>query len=682
MGNGLKVSGQPNGSAANSLLSQAPVSAGSAQQLRNPHDFLGLANRSEQPESGLQPQSLHQANAAAQKAGDRFEIDGDDDVEQLLGPQPANRDPASRAPASAMGPYQESDCLEFRKRHYKSAQDVVGSLVGSFKPKEEVTRNETALQALEAIQTDLDKALQEFDYTNGDRARSTLSNFNDMATLVGGKNSPTKWGWVRCLFSSNARRARTIQQQAENGLSFKDIYRENKVANIHPKAALALFIRGRLKAAGLGDHEWASTAKISKQLGQRYVALTEKSEAWRTHTYEHDFKSIDGNTSLAMTSRLIPAAEIPQLASGYTDGQRGVSSMNSKDTTHPANFWMTEFKPAQNSEAELSFKGFRHGVLDAYGLNDSQGRKEANKAKVAELVRAAGSEMPSACKRQDDGSWLIPMVSVSLQTHGSKETDMIEGQKAAWAAIAKPENSIEMPGPAPDGSPGSWKLRPQPVTFSVGVNIGAMFFLSSHWNTARPDNDAAIETLLKTARASRDMLSFGNPQEAIRKKAITELIGQIEAMRDDKSYQSEGQNPYKFAARILVLAQLSGSIPCFNCKSGKDRTGMVDVEVKSLLQSINENIQRSGADALSASAVANEPDAPSIVPSYNDGRTSEEKAVFKDLHLNGGSQQVSLATTGLMGNKTNSNYLKNALNRDHAALQLIAGFARNADGNK
>ena len=109
---------------------------------------------------------------------------------------------------------------------------------------------------------------------------------------------------------------------------------------------------------------------------------------------------------------------------------------------------------------------------------------------------------------------------------------------------------------------------------------------------------------------------------------------------------------------------------------------MVDVEVKSLLQSINENVQSHGDDALSAESVANEPGARSIVPSYATGRTSEQKDVFKDLHLNGGSQQVSLATTGLMGNKTKGGYLGKNLNQDQATLQLIAGFARNADGNK
>jgi len=680
MGNDLKVGSQPKATADASLLSQAPVSTGSAQLLSDPHDLLGLPDRSEQPRIDAQLKSLLQPNAAGHDPGNEFDIDDDADIDidgdQAPGLLSDNgegkRDLAPHAPGSAVGPYRELDYLEFRRRHYDAAQQVVDSFGKNCAPDGKA--------ALVHIKADLADALGYFNARSAQavESRARPATFNDMATLVGGENSPTKWGWVRCLFSRDARRARTIQQQAENGMSFRKIYRGNKVANIHPKAALALFIRGRLKAAGLGEQDWASTAQISKQLGQEYLKLTERSEAWRTYTFQHRFASPVGEGSLAMTSRLTPAAHLPALVSGYSDGRRGISSMNSKERTHPANFWMTEFKPAEQSVAQLFFKGFRHGVLDAYGLKEPAERKQANQAKVAELVRAAGSEIPSACERQSDGSWLIPMVSVSLQTHG-KETGMIEGQKAAWTDVA--ESGIEMPGPAPDGSAGPWTLKPRPVTFSVGVNYAAMK-LKGHWRTAEPDNNAAIDALLTTARASRDRLSFDNPQQAIQKKAITELIGQIEAMYSSGDYRSEGQNPYKFAARVLVLAQLAGMVPCFNCKSGKDRTGMVDVEVKSLLQSINENIQSHGAAALSAAAVANKPGSPSIVPSYATERTSGQKAVFKDLHLNGGSQQVSLATTGLMGNKTDSGYLRKNLDRDRATFQLVAGFARNADGNK
>ena len=684
MGNDLKVGSQPKGPAANPLLSNSPISAGSAQQLSAPLDLLGLPDRSEQPGIAPQLKSGLQPPAALLEAGEEMDIDVDDDADidgkkqpgLLLEDLQGDRDRAPRAPASATGPYRELDYLEFRRRHYESAQQVVDSFEKHCAPDDKA--------ALGRIKAELADALSDFNARSGQvvdrRARpgARPATFNDMATLVGGKSSPTKWGWVRCLFSSNARRARTIQTQARQGIPFRDIYRGNKLANIHPKAALALFIRGRLKEAGLGDRDWAATAQISKQLGKSYLELTQKSEAWRTYTFQHDFSSVDGGQSLAMTSRLTPAAQLPALVSGYSDGRRGISSMNSKERTHPANFWMTEFKPAEQSAAQLSFKGFRHGVLDAYGLKEPAERKPANQAKVAELVRAAGSEIPSACERQSDGSWLIPMVSVSLQTHG-KETGMIEGQKAAWTDVAK--SGIVMEGPAPDGSVGPWTLKPTPITFSVGVNWDAMN-LRGHWKTASFGNNDAIKALIETARASRDRLSFGNPQEAIRKKAITELIGQIEAMHNSGAYRREGQNPYKLAARVLVLAQLSGLVPCFNCKSGKDRTGMVDVEVKSLIQSINENIQSHGAAALSVAAVADEPGSPSIVPSYATGRTDEQKAVFKDLHLNGGSQQVSLATTGLMGNKTESGYLRNNLNRDEATLRLIAGFARNADGNK
>ncbi len=42
-------------------------------------------------------------------------------------------------------------------------------------------------------------------------------------------------------------------------------------------------------------------------------------------------------------------------------------------------------------------------------------------------------------------------------------------------------------------------------------------------------------------------------------------------------------DPYKLASRLQELAYRIGAVPAFNCKSGKDRTGQCDVEVKSAI---------------------------------------------------------------------------------------------------
>ena len=49
-----------------------------------------------------------------------------------------------------------------------------------------------------------------------------------------------------------------------------------------------------------------------------------------------------------------------------------------------------------------------------------------------------------------------------------------------------------------------------------------------------------------------------------------------------KQERSDSHDAYKLAARLAVLSQLIGKMPCWNCKSGKDRTGEMDVECKFL----------------------------------------------------------------------------------------------------
>ncbi len=63
---------------------------------------------------------------------------------------------------------------------------------------------------------------------------------------------------------------------------------------------------------------------------------------------------------------------------------------------------------------------------------------------------------------------------------------------------------------------------------------------------------------------------------------IHQLTEQIRTIWTNKTY-AEIADPYKISARILVLTYLLKYYPIFNCMSGKDRTGMLDIEAKFLL---------------------------------------------------------------------------------------------------
>ena len=63
---------------------------------------------------------------------------------------------------------------------------------------------------------------------------------------------------------------------------------------------------------------------------------------------------------------------------------------------------------------------------------------------------------------------------------------------------------------------------------------------------------------------------------------INELSAQIAEIWKDGSYREAGNEPYKLASRVALLSHLLGGGTVFNCKSGKDRTGQLDAEVKFL----------------------------------------------------------------------------------------------------
>ena len=101
--------------------------------------------------------------------------------------------------------------------------------------------------------------------------------------------------------------------------------------------------------------------------------------------------------------------------------------------------------------------------------------------------------------------------------------------------------------------------------------------------------EEAIKALLTRATDEVDRLNnqLADPVLKQRASLISELRQQIEALQSNRDYQKLDADPYKLPPRILLLAHLLDNVACFNCKSGKDRTGMVDIEVKALVESIN-----------------------------------------------------------------------------------------------
>ena len=98
------------------------------------------------------------------------------------------------------------------------------------------------------------------------------------------------------------------------------------------------------------------------------------------------------------------------------------------------------------------------------------------------------------------------------------------------------------------------------------------------------------------------------------------------------SYNKGGQDPYKMVSRLGVIINEMGETLAFNCKSGKDRTGQLDAELKYL-------------------AARN--DAGYSLPKLGATITPDERQMRSDFTLNSGNLEMQRMNTGLPGFKLN-----------------------------
>ncbi|MDD9982567.1 MAG: hypothetical protein OXU81_14625, partial [Gammaproteobacteria bacterium] len=88
-------------------------------------------------------------------------------------------------------------------------------------------------------------------------------------------------------------------------------------------------------------------------------------------------------------------------------------------------------------------------------------------------------------------------------------------------------------------------------------------------------------------------------EAAMQRAALASLNKRIEtldsAARQAKAtwasndYRRGGGDPFKMVSRLALVCHLMGETPLFNCKSGKDRTGQLDAEVKFLAAAADES---------------------------------------------------------------------------------------------
>ncbi|GIW23238.1 MAG: hypothetical protein KatS3mg068_2245 [Candidatus Sericytochromatia bacterium] len=259
------------------------------------------------------------------------------------------------------------------------------------------------------------------------------------------------------------------------------------------------------------------------------------------------------------------------------------------------------------------------------------------------------------------------------------EKAMLKEQIEAWNKLDGKENTIKIKDKS--GNEHEVKVKTNILAFNFGVNAGGVGKLSriiGGWGNSDIINSQSMNKLfglsnkqLKEALEANEMLKIleetgmgtisnqeyentksnltklapvykefggvvgkklkelddklknatGEEAEQIKQKMdiIEQLSNQIKEIWDNKSYKKSGHDPYKMVSRLAVLTNYLDDTVAFNCKSGKDRTGELDVEAKFLAFMINKNGK---------------------VPSYNKELTDDEKKIFREIALNSGNLEM------------------------------------------
>lgn len=137
----------------------------------------------------------------------------------------------------------------------------------------------------------------------------------------------------------------------------------------------------------------------------------------------------------------------------------------------------------------------------------------------------------------------------------------------------------------------------------------------------------AMQSSAPDARAMAEQAYEAAHDRANQARELQRQIGEIHASR---SYMHAGNEVYKMPTRLAVLAELLGVKVAFNCKSGKDRTGMLDAQIKHMKIQI---------------ALTGE------VPRPDRVRTRAEKDELYKVVINSGNLDMQRLNTGFAGYK-------------------------------
>ena len=442
--------------------------------------------------------------------------------------------------------------------------------------------------------------------------------------------------------------------------------------------AVAAYTKGRLKAEAKASGnpklqeraKQASVKDLFKSIKNEFTqVLSKNSERWQPFT-----RDINLGEGVVAKIGYTPARHLsPALSESYGDVQ-GASSLDRVQTQHTSNAVKTE---VQIEGTPFKFEGLRHGVHDAFGaptktesgdsisLDVQTARAKESVQILATSVPDRLTQTPELAARLGQGVYELPIVSINLETPEllDKGRGRVDNQLAAFQYLEGNPIKVSIPGhpEITDVVPKFVALN-SPVAKNAGYVGNALNGLKNAHETntkglglliGEPGKNGYPEGFKPTANSligqKLTELSADPVKNSAKIALLEDLSSQVAESFTAKSgsansYRNIGSQPYEFSVRLAALANEADLGVCFNCKSGKDRTGQLDTRIKDFYGDLGRQyLANEKSNAADPAAVKPRP--------LNFQRDSGQLTQLQRLHEQGGSRDNQIANTGLPGTK-------------------------------
>lgn len=362
----------------------------------------------------------------------------------------------------------------------------------------------------------------------------------------------------------------------------------------------------------------------------------------------------------------------------YEDGKRGISSRSANTSKHAANVWINKVEAGEGDKNKKP-------LFSAVRFANTRGKKTATKELLlAMALQSCNFNTQTLFNTSQNKPYKLSVSNIQLLSPTSNflkkfgfDGDMPFKQMDRIKKLCNGEQ-IELVLEDSNGIKRPIYLKPDkdPVLFNFGSNdVHYSKFLSLLTNKSKTykrnlesmqmlfgenfekdenfPKDSKVgmylakaeEKVTKAKEAIRKAKETKNDEvakaakkakavakaAAKNKKIVETLSRQIVNMWKETKGNGYNDDRFGIQSRLSVLLYYLGYQVSFNCKSGKDRTGIMAVESNFIVQKINSTGK---------------------VPDYKKELDSEDKKLLRELYKASGIDQITSSCTGFRGTKT------------------------------